>query len=210
MNYTGTYIDEEGNSRTITITEEDSRIALKNDAEELLRRYNPARVKIREVRRLPGEAARFEITVIAESDYLTSNDDINPKKCDSMTVTMVCYPGYPVVKMRAFYQQDHYLASLNVYPFAAACIDEWKITVSSMLTVADKLIHDIIHDPNVTREDSVANKELLPWYIKNKKAGRFPTIHPKLLYASDMTALPPRRTMSKPVPAPPPLPGKRH
>ena len=183
MNYTDTYIDEEGNSKTITITEDDSRVALKNDTEELKRRFNPTRVSIKEV---------------------------TPKECDSMTATMICYPGYPVVKMKAFYPSDHYLASLNVFASGDACIDEWKITTSSLLTVADKLVRDMVHDPNVTREDSRANSKLQSWYTENKNAGRFPTIHPKLLYAPELTALPPRKVTVKPVTAPPPLPGRHH
>ncbi len=210
MNYTGTYIDEEGNSKTITITEDDSRVALKNDTEELKRRFNPTRVSIKEVMRKPGEAARIEITVHAKTDYLSSGIDVTPKECDSMTATMICYPGYPVVKMKAFYPSDHYLASLNVFASGDACIDEWKITTSSLLTVADKLVRDMVHDPNVTREDSRANSKLQSWYTENKNAGRFPTIHPKLLYAPELTALPPRKVTVKPVTAPPPLPGRHH
>lgn len=210
MNYTGTYIDEEGNNKTITITDEDSRIALKNDTEELRRRFNPARVSIKEVMRRPGEAARIEITVHARTDYLTSCLDIDPKECYSMTATMICYPGYPVVKMKAFYPSDHYLASLNVFASGDACIDEWKITTSSLLTVADKLVHDMVHDPNVTREDSRANSKLQLWYTENKNAGRFPTIQPNFLYAPEMTALPPRRAAIKSGTTPPPLPGRKH
>ena len=208
MNYTGTYIDEEGCSKTLTITEEDSRVALKNDIEELKRRYNSSRVSIKEVVRKPGEATRIEITVHAKTDYLTSGVDVSPKECNSMTATMVCYPGYPVVKMKAFYPPDHYLASLNVFASGDACIDEWRITTSSLLTVADKLVHDMIHDPNVTREKSRANSKLQSWYTENKNAGRFPTIPPKLLYAPELTALPPRRVANKPVFAPP-LPRRR-
>lgn len=44
MVYTGTYIDENGVGHEISLTEEDSIEALKNDRDALLRRYNTQRV----------------------------------------------------------------------------------------------------------------------------------------------------------------------
>ena len=41
MSYTATYKDENGETRAVSITEEDSCEALKNDYAEVLRRYNP-------------------------------------------------------------------------------------------------------------------------------------------------------------------------
>ena len=47
MVYTGTYIDENGVGHEISLTEEDSIEALKNDRDALLRRYNTQRVRSR-------------------------------------------------------------------------------------------------------------------------------------------------------------------
>ena len=46
MVYTGTYIDENGVGHEISLTEEDSIEALKNDRDALLRRYNTQRVTV--------------------------------------------------------------------------------------------------------------------------------------------------------------------
>lgn len=209
MTYTGIYYDEKGNAREVSITEEDSREALRNDRKEVMRRYNPKRVSVREVMAKPGEALRLEMTVHAKSHYLISSDDATPKECDSMTVTVVCFLGYPVVQVKAFYPSNHYLASLNVFRSGDACIDKWVIMESSLITVMDKLARDMIHFTEITREDSKANSSLWPWYERCKNNGEFPTIPPVELFAPEMTALPPRRAASKPVSAPP-LPGRRH
>ena len=151
MVYTGTYIDENGVGHEISLTEEDSIEALKNDRDALLRRYNTQRVTVRQVKAQEGEAMRFQLTLHAPTHYLTSEDDTEPKPCDEMTCTLVCMPGYPITPMKAGYAPDRHLASPNVGRSGWACIDEWKVGVSSMLTVGDKLLHDMIHDPSVTR-----------------------------------------------------------
>ena len=56
MVYTGTYIDENGVGHEISLTEEDSIEALKNDRDALLRRYNTQRVTVRQVKAQEGEA----------------------------------------------------------------------------------------------------------------------------------------------------------
>ena len=88
MVYTGTYIDENGVGHEISLTEEDSIEALKNDRDALLRRYNTQRVTVRQVKAQEGEAMRFQLTLHAPTHYLTSEDDTEPKPCDEMT-----FPG---------------------------------------------------------------------------------------------------------------------
>lgn len=101
MVYTGTYIDENGVGHEISLTEEDSIEALKNDRDALLRRYNTQRVTVRQVKAQEGEAMRFQLTLHAPTHYLTSEDDTEPKPCDEMTCTLVCMPGYPITPMKA-------------------------------------------------------------------------------------------------------------
>ena len=209
MSYTANYTDEKGKTREVSITEEDSVAALKNDYQEIVRRYNPKYVTIQRVQAKAGEAMHLKITVKAPSHYLNSNDDRSPKPCKSMTVDIICYPGYPLRSVSASYASDHYLASPNVFRSGSACIDTWIPFTSSLTTVVDKLVRDMIHAPGVTRYDSMANSSVAQWHKDSVAAGRFPTIHPKTLYAPEMTALPPRRAASKPVSAPP-LPGRRH
>lgn len=156
-----------------------------------------------------GEAMHLRVTVKAPSHYLTAKEDSSPKACESMTADIICYPGYPLKSISASYASDHYLASPNVFRSGNACIDNWIPFTSSLTTVVDKLVRDMIHDPGVTRYDSMANSSVAQWHKDGVATGRFPTIHPKLLYAPEMMALPPRRVVSKPVAAPP-LPGRRH
>ena len=206
MSYSATYMDETGDTREAVITEDDSREALKNDYEEIKRRYHPGRVEIRRIQAKPGEALHLLVTVKAPSHYLAGSGDVVPKKCDSMTAEIVCYPGYPLKAVSAFYAKDHYLASPNVFRFGKACIDNWIPLTSSLITVVDKLIHDMIHDPTVTRYESMANCSMEQWHKEGVAAGRFPTIFPKLLYAPEGTALPPRRNTAQA--ALMPLPGR--
>jgi len=74
----------------------------------------------------------------------------------------------------------------------------------------DKLVRDMIHDPGVTRYESMANSSVAQWHKDGVAAKRFPTIHPKLLYAPELMVLPPRKGTVNPMTAPPPLPGRHH
>lgn len=209
MSYSVNYTDETGKTREVSITEEDSVEALKNDYQEIVRKYNPRYVEIQRVHAHAGEALHLKVTVKAPSHYLETNEDASPKACDSMTVDIICYPGYPIKAISAAYAADHYLASPNVFRSGIACIDNWIPFTSSLTTVVDKLVRDMIHDPSVTRYDSIANSMMEQWHRDGVSAGQFPTIKPKLLYAPELTALPPRRTAAKPAVAPPPLPNRR-
>lgn len=210
MNYSANYTDEYGHTRAVSITEDDSVEALKNDYQEIIRTYNPKYVTFQRVQAKIGEAMHLKVTVKAPSHYLTSNEDVSPKVCESMTADIICYPGYPLKSVSASYASNHYLASPNVFRSGSACIDNWIPLTSSLTTVVDKLVRDMIHDPSVTRYDSMANSFMERWHKDGVAAQRFPTIHPKLLYASEVTALPPRKVARMPVTAPPPLPARHH
>lgn len=210
MSYTTNYTDENGHTKEVSITEEDSIEALKNDYQEIIRKYNPKYVTIQRVQAKAGEAVHLKVTVNAPSHYLTSNEDCTPKTCESMTADIICYAGYPLKAVSAIYAKDHYLASPNVFRSGNACIDTWIPFTSSLTTVVDKLVRDMIHDPSVTRYDSMANSSVSQWHKDGVSAGRFPTIQPKLLYVPEVTALPPRKTTGKALPTPPPLPRRHH
>ena len=49
MSYSTNYTDEYGHTREVSITEEDSAEALKNDYQEIVRKYNPRYVTIQRV-----------------------------------------------------------------------------------------------------------------------------------------------------------------
>lgn len=204
MKYTATIDGKE-----VVVTTEDSVEALKNDYLQIKRMYNPKYVSIQRIQAGKGEALHLRLTVNAPSHYLISEDDITPKACDSMAADIVCYPGYPIKGITAYYAKNHYLASPNVFRSGHACIDEWVPLTSSLITVVEKLVHDMVHDPAVTRYDSMANFHMESWHKHGVSSGAFPTIKTKLLYAADTSSLPPRRAFTN-AGGTPPLPGRRH
>ena len=167
MSYTTNYTNEYGHTEEVSITEEDSAEALKNDYKEIIRKYNPMYVTIQRVQAKTGEAMHLKVTVKAPSHYLTTYDDSSPKSCESMTADIICYPGYPLKSVSASYASDHYLASPNVFRSGNACIDTWIPFTSSLTTVVDKLVRDMIHDPSVTRYESMANSSVAQWHKQN-------------------------------------------
>ena len=192
-----------------SVTTEDSIEAITNDYLQIKRMYNPRYVSIQRTQAGKGEALHLKVTVNAPSHYLTSEDDFSPKACNSMTTDIVCYPGYPIEGITAYYAKNHYLASPNVFRSGRACIDTWVPFTSSLITVVEKLVHDMIHDPAVNKYDSMANFHLEDWHKKGVSSGAFPTINPKLLYAADTSSLPPRKATVN-AGGTPPLPGRRH
>lgn len=209
MSYTANYTDEYGNTKQASITAEDSAEALINDYHEIVRKYNSKYVTIQREQTELGEALHLKVTVKAPSHYLTGSSDTSPKACKSMTADIICYPGYPLKSVAAYYAEDRYLASPNVFRSGGACIDKWIPFTSSLITVVDKLVRDMIHDPSVTRYDSMANSSMAAWHKDGVAAKQFPTISPKLLYAPEVPMLPPRKPHQSAI-APPPLPGRRH
>ncbi len=190
--------DENGIRRTISISRKDTIEAVKNDYSEIIKRYNPNIVSFNRCQTKAGEALRLEVTVHAPSHYLTKTNGTEPKPCDSMSATILVKTGYPVTSIEAFYDPDHYLASPNVFRSGHACIDTWVPFKSSLVTVVDKLVRDMIHDPEVTRYDSMANHAMESWHKKGARENRFSTIDPHKLYKQTSRALPPK-SANKPV-----------
>ena len=208
MSYSATYIDEKGRSQTVTISDDESQEALRNDYQALMKKYNPKYVTIERCRAEAGEELHLRITVKAPTHYLSDAKDTAPKSCSSMSVDVVAYLGYPLKGVRASYAPNHYLASPNVFRSGAACIDNWIIFTSSLLTVAEKLIMDMIHNPVVTRYESMANPYMEDWRRAHVASGAFPTITPRLVYAAE-TPLPQRRSRTVEKPTTRSLPRRR-
>lgn len=205
MNYSAVYTDESGENHSISINDADSVEAINNDYQVLMKRYNPKFVRIERIQPRVGEAMHLRITTFAPSHYLENPKDIAPKPCNSMVAHIAVYPGYPLKAVTAYYPSDHYLASPNVFRSGNACIDGWIPMTSSLLSVADKLIMDMIHNPNVNRYESPANASLIDWHKKGVLEGRFPTVSPKLVTTVPPPALPSRINRT----AAPPLPSRR-
>lgn len=78
MSYTTNYTNEYGHTEEVSITEEDSAEALKNDYKEIIRKYNPMYVTIQRVQAKTGEAMHLKVTVKAPSHYLITSFSVNP------------------------------------------------------------------------------------------------------------------------------------
>lgn len=197
MIYTGIYTDAVGKKMRVNVTQEESNEAIENDFQLLKAKYNPKYVQITPLSPKAGEKLHLKITVKAPTHYLSSADDKQPKACNEMSFELVVYLGYPIKEVAAFYSPQRHLASPNVFRNGDACIDEWMVFKSSIVSVADKLINDIIHNPTVTRYDSPANSDMIDWHKENCENGSFPTIEPKLLLANAFVVpLPQRRPSS--------------
>ena len=186
-----------GVEKPVIISEQDSMNACINDYKSLLRTYNPKYVEIQRLKAGDGEWMHLKITVHAKSHYLCSSTDKNPKPCNQMSVYIIVYKGYPLKRIKAYYASERYLASPNVFTNGGACIDTWLPLKSNLLTVADKVVNDMIHNPFVTKYDSPANTAVIDWHKKGVKSGAFPTIKPTLLYRSEEVALPVQRKRSQ-------------
>ncbi|MBQ7715344.1 MAG: hypothetical protein IJT70_05700 [Clostridia bacterium] len=188
------------------VSDSDSVEALKNDYTILKTRYNKKYVRVTLAEAKPGEALCIALTVYAPTHYMTGSG--TPISCDEMTVYIVAYPRYPETPVIAFYPKDRILCSVNVFSSGLACIDPWKPFTSSLITVADKLLNDIIHNPVVSKYNSPANPyNLQGWHKANVEEGNFPTLDPKLLYASELPDLPRRK--HTPASALPPMPPRK-
>lgn len=182
-----------GAEKPVIISEQDSMNACINDYKSLLRTYNPKYVEIQRKKAGDGEWMHLEVTVHAKSHYLCNSADISPKPCNQMSVHIIVYKGYPLKRIKAFYLSDRYLASPNVFTSGGACIDTYIPLKSNLITVVDKVVNDMIHNPSVTNYKSPANAALIDWHKRGVQAGTFPTMPPHLLYRSDEVALPVQR-----------------
>lgn len=213
MNYSATFNDEQGIRRTMSVSQEDTFEAVRNDYNDLMKKYNTDVVSINRCQTTAGEALRLEVTVKAPSHYLTTPSDTEPKSCSAMSATVIVKMGYPLVGIEAYYDPKHYLASPNVFTSGRACIDTWVPFKSSLLTVVDKLVRDMIHDSEVTRYDSMANCAMESWHKTGVRNGEFPTIDPRKLYMREKVAMPPRangRSSATVARRTPTLPPRRH
>lgn len=128
-----------------------------------------------------GSICLWRFDVNAKSHYLIGKDDTVPKETEITTFWLDVKDGYPKVKPYVYYMPDRRLASINVFRNGAQCIDEWKYDEkhagnnSSLLTTVQKTIKDIIHDPSVSRFDSMANDKLAEWQRENIMNHNFPT-----------------------------------
>lgn len=202
------------------LTTDLSREAYDRDKAELLNAFNPRYVTIDEMPTPDGCLGLFQITVHAPSDILTYEDDKEPKPVDELEFFIRVNEYYPAISPTVYFAPNRRLASVNTYRSGKECIDKWG-KYSSLRSIAEKTIRDIIHDPEVTKYESMAYGVLKDWQQSKVASGAFPTLKPPSLIlresadpvgASGPANPPPLPGMTVTIavahtPAPPPLPG---
>lgn len=139
------------------------------------------RVSIRTVKKPEGSLALIEVDVKAPTYYISSEFDTNPKFTNGITFYIDIKDGYPREKPYVYYKPGKMLASINVFKNGAQCIDAWIYDEehagrnSTLAGTIRKTIMDIIHDPTVSRYDSMANCTLESWQKGKTASGEFPT-----------------------------------
>ena len=197
-------------TQAVTLTREDSIIALRNDYQELLSTFNPRVVQISREAAPEGTLCLLKVRVLAPTFKLCFESDRTPKAAGELTFFVKVYEGYPHVKPLVYYPPNCRLASVNVFVNGHQCTDKW-LDNSSLRSLVEKTVRDIVHDTCVTRYDSMAYGEVENWQRAMEKRGAFPTIKLRELYAG-AASLPrqaQRGTSRVAAGDPPPLPGKR-
>lgn len=170
------------------ITEQDSKIAVKNDLRDVFERFNPNLVKIEFLEVKRGFLANIKVTVYAKTFVVTSSTDVSPKAVDYIVFYVDIPEKYPAVGPKFYYAPDYMLASVNVYRTGTQCINTWG-PGSSLLGAFEKTIRDIIHVPVVTKFNSMANSSLEEWQRALFNSGNAPTINPKLIFRDSIEML---------------------
>ena len=189
---------------------------IKNEYLEIMEILTPRVV----MRRLPpeeGSLLLLEFTVNAPTYYITGSGDTNPKATDSIKFFIDVKNGFPKVKPDVYYEPGKILASINAFTIGVQCIDTWHYdeehagSNSTLVGTVRKTIMDIIHDPVVSRYDSMANSSLATWQKNKTAAGEFPTCRLSNLLKSEGDA----RAVGTPPPVPvrsvgtpPPVPAR--
>jgi len=123
---------------------------------------------------------RFDVN--APTHYLESPTDTVPKETNGISFWVKVKEGFPSVKPEVYYNVNKHLASVNAFRNGAQCIDDWIYDPShagnnsTLVKTVEKTIKDIIHDPSVSRFDSMANSDVMDWQKNNIRNHRFPTV----------------------------------
>lgn len=177
------------------MTDEEKREMLVNEMRDVLLLVTD-KVKINDIE-TDDYLARFEVKVQAPTYYLTSRTDNNPKPTNEIIFYVDIPDNYPVDGPHVYYSPDKYLASINVYGSGTQCIDTWRFNPehaganTTLVGTIRKTVMDIIHDPSVSRYDSMANSKLADWQREKTASGELPTCRlSELLKTEEELALP--------------------
>lgn len=175
------------------MTDEEKREMLVNEIRDVLLLVSD-KVKINEIE-TDDYLARFEVKVQAPTYYLTGSTDNNPKPTNEIIFYVDIPDNYPVDGPHVYYSPDKYLASINTYKSGTQCIDKWEYhpehagANTTLVGTIRKTVMDIIHDPSVSRYDSMANSKLADWQREKTASGELPTCRlSELLKTEEETA----------------------
>lgn len=195
-----------------TPTQQESLEALVNDWKDLCMAFNPDIVSLQREQAPEGAMLLVKVTVHAPSYEIVDGGDDTPQRVEQQDFRLLVYNGYPAVKPKVYFGPKSRNASVNCFQSKTQCTDEWG-PYSSLLTLVEKTVKDIIHDPSVTRYNSMAYGALEHWQREMTSKGILPTIPPERIYFRKTPVLPslPKKTAVsvKPVQktvSPPPLP----
>lgn len=203
-----------------TLTPELSLEAFERDKAELLDAFNPRYVQITQQKAPDGCLGLFQITVLARSYIVTSQEDASPKEVDKSVFYIKVYEGYPAIAPQVYFAPNRRLAHVNTHRNGVQCIDKWG-RYSSLVTVAEKTIRACIYDENVTKYESKACATLETWQKGMAAKKAFPTIDPPDLILKSNAGREPAPQLPPPLPRkfptveprrsplPPPLPNRR-
>lgn len=166
---------------------------LKNEFREILGMQTD-RVSIRTLKKKPaGSLALIEVNVKLPKAtyYIEGADDTIPKATNEISFLIDVLDGFPRTKPHVYYYQNKILAHVNTFTSGSQCIDDWLYDEehsgnnSSLAGTVQKTVMAIIHDPAVTRYDSMANGNLRKWQQEKTAAGEFPSCRINMLLKLD-------------------------
>lgn len=163
----------------------DSVEALKNDYYEAITTFNPNIITITRVKPEDGDMCCLKVHVKAPCYILKNQSSNTPVRVNENTFFVKVKSGYPVSKPVVYYSDDAMNASVNTFRSGTQCTDQWNPSSSSIRTAIEKTIRDIIHDPTVTRYDSMANGNLKEWQQNLERQHIIPTIDPAIILKRD-------------------------
>lgn len=166
------------------ITVADSIAALENDYRELLMTFNDDVVEITRIQPDVGYMCKLKITVHAPCYFLNGANDVSPKLQNWIEFYVAVKNFYPQTKPIVYYAENRYLASVNVWNNGVQCIDHWNV-YSSLCSIVEKTVKDIIHDPMVTRYDSMANVNMENWQKQMTAQKKLPTMASNMIYSQN-------------------------
>ena len=136
--------------------------ALENDKRELYEMVNPRYVRITELPKRDGYSLCLQVDVVNIRTWVATRTNEHPYISDHITFHVDVPSPYPKRKIEVYYGQNMWPAHINVFNSSihSQCIDSWN-RYSSLASAVRKTLHCIVFDPEVAKENSMANSHWL-------------------------------------------------